>query len=145
MKTWVISGLACPNLYVRADEVFDAIKKAREVSRYYNGGQLKDGRDTCLDMIIEFRCNCDCETCAYRRDADDVDDDLRERTDAWAEILGDDDPVYCAGHTEKYATEDIMWSVSADFKLTVWTHNRKGELEPRVYDLDEWDYYVQGR
>ena len=144
MKTWIISGLTDPKLYVRADEVFDAIKKAREINRDYNGGQLSDGRDTWLDLIVDFRCNCDCETCEYRKDADEVDDDLRERTDAWAEWMDDDDPVYCDGHTDKYTSEDVIWSVT-DNKLTVWAYNRKGKIEPRVYDLRDYEFYLQGR
>lgn len=144
MKTWVISGLTGPNLYVRADEVYDAIKKAREIARDYHGGQLVDGRDNWLDLIVDFRCNCDCATCAYRKDTDEVDDDLRERTDAWAEWMDDDEPVYCDGHTDKYASEDVIWAV-ADNKLTVWAYNRKGRLEPRVYDLNDFRYYLQGR
>lgn len=42
MKVWKIWGNDLPYLYIEADTFDEALKKAREINKKYNTGQLQD-------------------------------------------------------------------------------------------------------
>ena len=42
MKVWKIWGNNLPHLYIEADTFDEALKKAREINKKYNTGQLQE-------------------------------------------------------------------------------------------------------
>ena len=112
MKTWIVWGCTSPDLYVRAENIFDALKKAREIADDYLGAQELSCSEGWLDLIVDL---------------------------TWVKLT-DHHPMYCNGHTDKYASEEIVWSIINN-RLTVWTD----KTHQRVYDLRNYSFYLRGR